>query len=52
MQSPQCGRRQALLLRLCGQLQSDFRGTRMQPPTLMEFRCAVIAPHCSEMGSI
>lgn len=28
MQSPQCGRWQALLLGLCGQLQSDFRGTR------------------------
>lgn len=28
MQSPHCGRRQALLLGLCGQLQSDFRGTQ------------------------
>lgn len=28
MQSPHCGRWQALLLGLCGQLQSDFRGTR------------------------
>ena len=24
----------------------------MQPPTLMEFHCSVIAPHCSEIGSI
>lgn len=24
----------------------------MQPSTLMEFHCAAIAPHCSEIGSI